>query len=513
MTSDQPPRREVTLAARGLSKSYGGVHALTDVNFDVAKGEVHAIVGENGAGKSTLLNLFSGATRPDNGMIELSGLPVTFHNPADAQAAGVAMVFQELDLVPSLSVAENLLLGDEPHFGPFVNKRQLRLQARRGLKDVGAALNLDSQVGDLSLAEQQRVAIARAALRAPKVMILDEPTTPLGPDDVEHLFSLVRRFRSEGMAIIFVSHRFTEVLAIADRVTVLRDGEVVTELSTERATSAILVKAMTGRNLDVTSRRTTQRQDSVVFRAEDIGIDLGIGTDLELHAGEVVGIAGLAGAGRSSLLRHMVGEPWRGGSMSVGDRTHRKLDMVTALRSGVAYIPEDRKTSGLVLDGTLQFNVSLSATARRRSVLTSARRDQAVYAPLGKKLRIKGRPNDAVSKLSGGNQQKVLLARALAAQPKVLLLDEPTRGVDIATKEEIWRLIDELASSGTSVLIVSSELPEILRLSDRILVMRSGRVVAELDGSCSEEEILTAALPPSAHSHSGAAPQHQEGEL
>lgn len=483
------------LAARSITKSFGGVHALTEVSFDLHAGEVHALIGENGAGKSTLINLLSGALRPDSGELLWAGQPTAWHNPADAQALGVATVFQELDLVPSLIVAENLLLGDEPRRGPFVMRRRLRRLAQESLDEVGSDLNPDSLVGELSLADQQRVAIARAARRRPRVLVLDEPTTPLGPDEVRGLFDLLDTFRQQGMAIVFISHRLGEVLAIADRVSVLRDGQLVGERSRHDATAGELVRMMTGRDIAARPARAHTVSDQVRLRASGIPGRHGLVNDIVVHGGEVVGIAGLAGAGRSRLLRSLIGAPWVGGSVEIDGLIHKRMSPAKALKCGVAYVPEDRKNDGLVLGATLVFNANLGITARSRRPLVSQQAERSAFNLQAQRLSIKGTPNGPVAALSGGNQQKTLLARVIAVRPGVLLLDEPTRGVDIGTKEEIWRLIEELAGAGAAVLVASSELPEILRLSDRILVMREGSVVAELTDDPTEEAILNAALP------------------
>jgi ribose transport system ATP-binding protein len=487
---------QTILRADSISKQFGGTTVVDAASLVLQAGRVHALVGENGAGKSTIIKMLSGAERPDGGHILLDDAAVHFRAPADAAAAHIATVYQELDLIDELTVAENVMLAREPRRGPFLRNAELKRLARETLAKAGSTVDVDLSPRSLSLAQQQRLVIARSLLAEAKVLILDEPTAALGPHEVEDLFELVRELTASNVAVLFVSHRLDEVLAHADTVTVMRDGRVVLTAAAAKLTEDTIVNAMTGRTIDLSTVRATDSThgDTAVFGIRDLPLASGT-LNLAIAAGEIVGIAGLAGSGRSRLLRNIVGAPWLGGTVVVDGQDFGRLDPSSAVRAGIGYLPEDRKRDGLVLEGDAPFNASLSSLAKSKKVFASQRGDLARLNHSIRSLSLRGNPRGPVGRLSGGNQQKVLLSRILAAGPRVLILDEPTRGVDIGAKKEIWDLLERVAAEGIAILMVSSELPEILRLSDRILVLSDGRLTGDFPAGTTQETIIQAALP------------------
>jgi len=490
---DEPTR----LRMRGVRKRFGATVALGGVDLDVRAGEVHALVGENGAGKSTLMKILSGALAPDEGRMWLDGAGYRPRNPADGRRAGVAMIYQELSLAPHLSVAENLLLGVEPALGPFVRWGELRRRAAEALRRIGHAdLALDAVVGRLPVAEQQLVEIARSLAVGCRVLVLDEPTSSLARADIERLFTLVRRLRAEGHAVVYISHVLEEVMEISDRVTVLRDGLCVGSGPTAGARVGDIVARMVGREVEELYPRSKRTPGETVLVVDRLaGGRLPREASLELRRGEVLGIAGLLGAGRTELLRAVFGlDPVREGAV----RVHAHVGPASPARrwaQGVGFVSEDRKSEGLALGLTLADNLTL---ARLRGLgplglVTPGGRDRA-SRPWIARMGIRcASPRQPVRDLSGGNQQKVAIARLLHAESDLLLLDEPTRGIDVGSKAQIYELIDALAAGDAAtgrapraVLLVSSYLPELLGVCDRIAVMRRGRLgparpVAEID--------------------------------
>jgi ribose transport system ATP-binding protein len=484
------------LRAESLTKRFGGTTVVDSASLVLQAGRVHALVGENGAGKSTVIKMLSGAERPDLGRIVLDGNEVSFRNPADGAAAKIATVYQELDLIDELTVAENVMLAREPRRGPFISTRRLNEAARAALARAGSSADLAVSPRLLSLAQQQRLVIARSLLAEAKVLILDEPTAALGPREVEDLFSLVRELTATGVAVLFVSHRLEEVLDIADTVTVMRDGRVVTTQASEDLDENAIINQMTGRTIDLSAVRQSAEPPAGMPVLTVSGLPLANGTlELTVRPGEIIGIAGLAGSGRSRLLRNIVGAPWAGGSVCVDGKPFTRLDPSSALLAGIGYLPEDRKRDGLVLEADAPFNVALSSLVKSRSPMTSGRRESVRFLSAIKSFSLRGDPAGPVGRLSGGNQQKVLLARILATHPRVLLLDEPTRGVDIGAKKEIWDLLESAAETGIAIVVVSSELPEVLRLSDRILVLSEGRLTGTFPAGTSQETLIQAAVP------------------
>jgi ribose transport system ATP-binding protein len=476
---------------RGISKTFPGVRALADVQLTIHPGEVHALMGENGAGKSTLMKILSGAYQADaGGEIHLDGRPVSIPGPLAARQHGIAIIYQELSLAPNLSVAENMLLGVEHARGGLIDRGSMARAAQGVLKRLGVAFGPTTLVSDLSMAERQLVEIARALLANSRILVMDEPTTSLSSRETERLFALVRQLRAEGLAIIYISHRMAEVYELADRVTVLRDGTYVGTLTRAELSAERLVRMMVGRDLSSFYKKEHDAHGSrgrVILSVQGMGDGRRVHEcSFELHEGEVLGIAGLVGAGRTELARLIYGADLRlSGTVTLEGRSLAIANPEDAIDAGLVYLTEDRKSLGLFLDMTVRENVNLGVIgrdARAGGVLNlRAARERAAAAIKALAIRVAG---DAVTvgSLSGGNQQKVLLSRLLETKPRVLILDEPTRGVDIGAKSEIYRLIDDLARRGVGVIVISSELPEIVGICDRVLVMREGRIAGEVGG-------------------------------
>ena len=489
MTVDGTPRLEM----RGISKTFPGVKALNGVQLKAWGGEVLALMGENGAGKSTLMKILSGAYQADpGGELLIDGKPVSITDPIAAKSQGIAIIYQELALAPNLSVAENIYLGTEPARGGQIDRRAMREGCRPVLERLGAPFGPNTPVGGLSIAEQQLVEIARALHAQSKILVLDEPTTALSSRETDRLFGLVRQLRADGIALIYISHRMAEVYELADRVSVLRDGGYVGTLTRDELSAEALVKMMVGRDLSSFYTKTHKPMDDgrgpVILDVQGI-TDGGRRVkpcSLQLHQGEVLGIAGLVGSGRTELARLIYGaDPKTGGKVALNGSVLTVHGPEDALAAGIAYLTEDRKGLGLFLDLPCGTNINLGVIgrdAKRGGVLdlpTGRRRAAEAF----KALRVRAAsPAVTVGSLSGGNQQKVLLSRWLETGPKVLILDEPTRGVDIGAKSEIYRIIDELAKRGIGVIVISSELPEIIGTCDRVLVMREGIIAGEVGG-------------------------------
>jgi ribose transport system ATP-binding protein len=494
-----------------VSKSFTGVQALKDVSLSLRPGEVHALVGENGAGKSTLIKVATGVYEADSGEVRLDGRRVHFGSPLAAQQAGISTIYQEINLVPLMSVARNLFLNREPRRLGLIDSGRMKREARRILREYGVDVNVGRPLRELGLGAQQMVAIARAVQIDAKVVIMDEPTSSLEPREVETLFGVIERLKARGIAIIYVSHRLDELFRICDRVTVMRDGRVVHDGSMADLDRLRLVSLMLGRDVAEVQRHgaTQFGSDHEVSEAEPVLRANGLSSrrrlddvSLEVRPGEVVGLGGLLGAGRSETAKAIVGAlRTDGGEVQVAGKRLRRNSTPAAIRAGAAMLPEDRKTEGIIPNLSVRENIVLAALPRisRAGLVNRAKQDEIVDYFM-KRLRIKASsPDQKVSELSGGNQQKVLLARWLCLNPKLLLLDEPTRGIDVGAKAEVQGVIDDLAKEGLGVVLISSELEELIEGSDRVVVLKEGRVVGELEGDrVSEHELMRslAAAPP-----------------
>jgi ABC-type sugar transport system ATPase subunit len=474
------------LQADGVHKRYGGVHALRGAGLTVYPGEVHALVGENGSGKSTMLKILSGQVQPDHGSITLAGRPTSVRTPADALRQGIATVTQETTLAPDLSIAENVFLGRRlaARLG-VIDWRRTRGRAREALARLDLDLDPETVVRRLRPDQQQLVEIARALSIDARVLILDEPTSSLTDDEVRSLFSVVRRLRDGGVAVIFVSHRLSEIFELADRLTVLRDGRTVGEGPLAEFTRPRLIELMVGRELEETRPHedATRVADEPLLRVRDLSMP-GVfdSIDLDLAAGEIVGLAGLVGAGRSELLEALFGLRKAHGTIALGGKQVAYRRPQQAVRDGIAFVPADRKLQGLVLQMSVRENLMMASTSGvARLRVPRVDRELASVRTTISGLQIRAHsPRAAVTTLSGGNQQKVVLGKWLTTNPRVMMLDEPTRGVDIGAKAEIYRLLFSSAERGIGILLSSSETPELLTLCDRIVVLFRGKIVATL---------------------------------
>jgi galactofuranose transport system ATP-binding protein len=481
------------LAVRGVTKSFSGVHALRGVDFTLQPGSIHALVGENGAGKSTFIKVLTGVHPADSGEVRFLGKPVAFTHPADAQDAGISTIYQEINLVPLLTVAQNIYLGREPRRFGLVDLRGMNRQAAALVERLGIDVDVRAELGSLGLGVQQMVALARAVSVDARVVIMDEPTSSLEVREVETLFGVARTLAASGVGLVFVSHRLDELWALCDTVTVLRDGLVVHSGAMAALDRVGLVSLMLGRDPgDVRAAGTTDFGDSHAQGEAPLLSVSGVEVPNRLHGvgltarpGEVVGLGGLLGSGRSETLKAIYGDlATTSADVQVSGRRVRAGSVSRALRAGIALLSEDRKAEGIVPDLSVRDNIALAVLPRlsRAGVVSDARIDDLVEIFI-RRLQIKASsPQQKVRELSGGNQQKVLLARWLATEPKVFLLDEPTRGIDVGAKREVQGLIDELAGQGLAVVLVSSEMDELVEGSDRVVVLHDGSVSGELDG-------------------------------
>jgi rhamnose transport system ATP-binding protein len=497
-TAPMAGTREPLLALEHATKSFGAVHALEDVSLELYAGETHALVGENGAGKSTLVKVLAGVHWPDEGALRMSGHELVLSSPAAARDAGIAVIYQEPTLFPDLTVAENVFMGRQPlRRGRRVDTKTMHRRVVELLTPLGVRLDPERIARGLSIADQQIVEIAKALSLEARVIIMDEPTAALSAYEVQRLFRVVNSLRASGAAVLFISHRLEEVFEICQRVTVMRDGRRVLSRPLEGLTADDLVRAMVGR--DVVQRRERDHADpgEVVLRVERLTRE-GVFVDIsfEVRSGEIVALAGLVGAGRSEVARAVFGiDRYDAGSVHVQGQPLKKASPVAAMAGGVGLVPEDRRLQGLVMELSIGTNIALASLGRLQRFAILRRAAEYRFArEWATRLRLKfGRLSNSVSTLSGGNQQKVVLAKWLSRRPQLLIVDEPTRGIDVATKSEVHRLLVELAQEGVAVLMISSELPEVLRVADRVLVMREGRLVAEFSQQDASEESIVAA--------------------
>ena len=484
------------LEARSLTKSFPGVRALKGVSLSVQRGEVLAVIGENGAGKSTLMKILAGVQTADSGEILLEGKPVAICSVHDALANGIALIHQELNLADNLDVAANIFLGRERLRLGMLDEARMRREAKEFLDAVGLDVRPDTLVGSLAIGQQQLVEIAKALSTNARVLIMDEPTSSLSAREAENLFKVIRDLRARGVSVVYISHRLGEVKVLADRVTVLRDGENAGDLARDQINHAAMVKLMVGRDLSQFYPHEPHKAGAAALEVTRLRTPAHPRHEVSfsVHAGEIVGMAGLVGAGRTELLLTLFGAtPALGGTMRVCGRQVTPLSPLEAIQAGLALVPEDRKKQGVILQMAVRENISLVSVRRdQRNGFLNRRREAELSAEMMGAMRIKT-PNDRqiVQFLSGGNQQKVVLAKWLAIQPRVLFLDEPTRGIDVGAKQEIYKLMEELARKGVAILFVSSEMEEVLGMSDRVLVMHEGRLTGELArAELSEEAVM-----------------------
>lgn len=496
-----------------ITKRFGGTVALEDVDFDLLPGEVHALIGENGAGKSTLMKIVAGVHAPDEGTFKVDGEDTQFASPREAEGAGIAMIPQELNLFTELSVAENLFVGRARPRSAWggLDWNTMQEEARSQFESFDANFDITTQVKQLSTANRQLVAIVRALMGEAKVIIMDEPTASLAGEEVQRLFRIIEDLTSNDVGIVYVSHRLEEIFEISDRVTVLRDGEHIETAPTSEMDSEKLVHLMVGRSLEELFTRSESDPGEVALEVRGLTRQGEFEeVDLSIRKGEVVGLAGLVGAGRTEVAQAIFGiNPAEEGEILIEDEAVEINSATDAMRNGVFYVPEERQSQGLILPFPIDSNITLSILdrlSRLGFVKTGSQTESA--EKFAESLSIKGAAlTDPVSRLSGGNQQKVVLAKSLAREPSILLLDEPTRGVDVGAKSEIYRLIDELAKEGKAVMLISSELEEVLSMSDRIVVMREGRVAGELSREeATQEKVMSAATG------AGESPESEESE-
>jgi ABC-type sugar transport system ATPase subunit len=496
-TSQNTVAPALLLEMRGIHKQFPGVVALDAVDFTLLPGEVHALIGENGAGKSTMIKIISGLYRADSGELLVDGEVVEFKGPADSIARRIKVVYQELDLVPGLSVAENVYLGAYPKKGAGrVDWEALRLNTKQLLDELGLSIDPETPVGELRVAEQQLVEIARALSQNAQIVIMDEPTSALSTDEVDRLFTFIRRLKQRGVGIIYVTHKLDEIYRIADRVTVVRDGKHVITTEVAGTKPHDLVTWMVGRELRDLFPKSTVTRGPVLLEATDIS---GSGIehfDLTVHSGEIVGLFGLLGAGINTVGRVLFGASNRsGGTVAIDGQLVKPNSPSDAMEKGMGLLTENRKTDGLVLPMSVRDNMTLASLRQFANFSwLNSRKETKEAANFVDRLSVRTPSlRQRVQLLSGGNQQKVLMARWLMRDPKVLILAEPTRGIDVGSKAEIYRLMDEMAQRGLGIIFMSTEIPEILGIADRILVMREGRVTAELDRSQATQEKLVEA--------------------
>ncbi|MGA2761786.1 MAG: sugar ABC transporter ATP-binding protein [Spirochaetia bacterium] len=495
MTGLQP-----LLEARGISKSYGGVRALINADFSCARGEVHALLGENGAGKSTLVKILSGAVRADAGEVILDGTRVQIESPGDAERLGIGAVFQELSLVPHLSVSENIYLGHEPlGRGRLIDFARMRKDAAALLSSIGFPLDPEAVVAELSLSDRQVVEIAKVMARDPGIIVFDEATSALGSAQVEGLFALIRSLSARGKTSIFISHRMEEIEKIADRATIFRDARTVTTFTFDGVTKSQIVTWIAGRSIDeVFPARQPLTRDAVILETRNLSSGRMLGNvSVSVREGEILGIAGLQGHGQSEFLRALYGAIPARGSILLSGRQVTLDSPSTAIRHGIAYIPEDRKAEGLMLTRSIRENLSLMVLRSLRvwGFLSRRRENQNVSRISGKLAIRAASVEQNVNSLSGGNQQKIVIGKAMLTGARILLLADPTRGIDVTTKTEIYRLIRELSALGTKVLFHSTELPELIGLCHRVVVFKQGTIVRELEGDAIDEHaVINAAL-------------------
>ncbi len=489
---------KVLLEMKGIGKTFPGVKALEGVSLTIREGQVHALLGENGAGKSTLIKILSGAYTKDEGQIFFEGQPVEIRGPQDAQALGISTIYQEFNLARDLTVAENIFLGHLPTKGLSVDWAWVKKRSREILDTLGVDLPVETVVSTLSVAEQQLVEIAKSLNRKTRILIMDEPSAVLGEKDLEKLFQVVRSLQAQGIGIVYISHRLKEIFELADQVTVLKDGRYVDTRNVSDVTMDDLVRLMIGRDLKDVYPKRTPVLGEVLLEVKNVSrTKLVHDISFRLHAGEIVGFAGITGSGRTELARAIFGADPYSGEMRISGQPYKASSPQDAIRHGVALVTEDRKAQGLFLKLNVAFNTTISGLKQLcRWGVIQLPRELNLVKKMIQDLSIKTPgPNFIVVNMSGGNQQKVVLARWLSIGTRIFIMDEPTRGIDVGSKSEIYQIMDDLTKKGVGVIMISSELPEVLGMSDRIMVMRQGTIVKELSrAEASEEAIMKYAV-------------------
>jgi ribose transport system ATP-binding protein len=472
------------LEFRNVSKTFPGVRALDDVSIDLNAGEVHVIVGENGAGKSTMMKIILGVYTPDGGELLLDDVPLSRNSPKIAEKHGIAMIYQELSIIPELSVAENIFLGHEVKRGILIDRRAMNKRAAELLASIGVKVSPTTPVKNLSIANQQMIEIAKALSKDAKVIVFDEPTSSLTETEISELFRIIASLRSKGVGMFYISHRLEEIFEIGDRITIMRDGKKISTAPMASMTMDKVVEGIAGRKIENVFQRHFPQKGDVLLELKDLCGERFRNVNLQVRAGEIVGLAGLVGSGRSEVVRAAFGiDPYSRGEVLVRGKTMPRGDPRRLAREGVAFLPEDRKREGLALSLSIRENTVISAL-RRLNPLTvvNGRRERATVRDFVRKLGISTPTIEKlVNFLSGGTQQKVVLAKWLVTEAKVFIFDEPTRGIDVGSKSSIYALMDELVGLGAGIIMISSELPEVLGMSDRIYVMAQGRIAGELD--------------------------------
>lgn len=486
------------LELKAVSKSFGSVVALSAGELELHSGSIHALVGENGAGKSTLVKIIAGLYRADRGEYRLAGKRVDFHSTAQAKDAGVAVIYQEPTLFPDLTVAENIFVGRQPRgrFG-LIDRIAMRAQARALFAQLGVPIDPDRSAEGLSIADQQIIEIAKAISMDARILIMDEPTAALSGVEVDRLFAVARGLRNGGVAILFISHRFDEVFSLCDRITVMRDGQYIATHETGSTTVDAIVREMVGRDIAQLFPKVAADVGEIVLKVTDLA-SAGIfhNVSFEVRAGEIVAFAGLVGAGRTEIVRAIFGiDRYDRGSVEMHGRRLGAHNPMAAIHSGIAFVPEDRRKQGLVMELSVARNATLTLRhTLARFGLISSTREHREAANWTNTLQVKGSLDAEVGTLSGGNQQKVVLAKWLATEPRLLIVDEPTRGIDIGTKAEVHRLLSDLAGRGIAILMISSELPEVIGMADRVIIVREGTIAAQLHrADATPESVMRAA--------------------
>ncbi|NOY78503.1 MAG: sugar ABC transporter ATP-binding protein [Calditrichaeota bacterium] len=489
------------LEMKNIVKTYPGVQALKGVNLAVEAGEVHALVGENGAGKSTLMKILAGAEPMDSGKLFVDGQEIQLSGPSDAQKKGISMIYQEFNLVPEMTVAENIFLGREPVKSKvgLIDWKTLRMQAAQLLERLDAHINVQARVSELSIAQQQMVEIAKALSYKARLIVMDEPSATLTEHELAHLFKLIKDLSQTGMAVIYISHRLEEIFEICNRVTILRDGEWITTRPISEISREEIVRLMVGRELGEEFPKVPASTGRILLRVTHLSSGNRLkNASFEIRSGEIVGLAGLVGSGRTELARAILGlGPKTSGRLELEGKPLTIHSPMDAIKAGIALIPEDRKGQGLVMGASVRENVTLASLKKfSRSGFILSKKEMRAVQKMVNDLRIKTPSiNQPVQFLSGGNQQKVVLAKGLLTESKILIFDEPTRGIDVGAKQEIYHLMNDLVKSGMGILMISSELPEILGMSDRILVMHEGKLVGDVTrADATQEKVMALAM-------------------